>query len=190
MPRYLVPVLLMAVLLAVIGVAGCVSQPTVTIEEVRPGTVSPTSSDLVVEVGITNPNPFDIPVKEAKYTVSAVEGTTLRPLGTGHVGTFVLPAGRAIRQSVPVRLDNRALLDAALAAIEAGRDRVTFRVTGTVTGDLYGVTTVDVPFEQDRTVTLQEVLGANGIRIDEAVIREALDKAGPIARDLAARVRG
>lgn len=190
MPRYLVFVLILAVLLAVIGITGCVSQPTVAIEGVRPGTVTPASTSLEVEVGITNPNPFEIPVKEVRFALSSVEGDGLRPLGTGYMGPFVLPADQVIHQNVPVTLDNRALLDAALAAVEAGRDRITFRVTGTVTGDLYGVTDVDVPFEQDRTVTLQEVLGATGVRVDEATVRTALGAAAPTIRDLVARARG
>ena len=190
MPRYLLPflILILAVLLAVIIVAGSVSQPTVAIEGVRPVTLTPASTTLEVDVRITNPNPFEIPVKETQFTVSAVEGSALRTLGTGNMGPFMLPAGQSSRLNVPVTLDNRALLDAALAAVKAGQDQMTFRVAGTVTGDLYGITTVDVPFEQDRTVTLQEVVGATGVRVDEAAVRKALGQAGPIVRDLAERL--
>jgi len=184
MPRYLVPVLVLAVLLAVIGMAGCISPPTVAIDGVRIGSVTPDSTTLLVEVGITNPNPLEIPVQEVRFTVGVVEGTGVRPLGTGNAGPFVLPAGRASRQQVPVTLGNRPLLEAARVAVGSGQDRITVRVSGTVRGDLYGLTTVDVPFEQDRVVTLAEVLGSAGVPVDGAALERALGQAAPVVRDL------
>ncbi len=181
MPRYLIPVLVLALLLAVVGAAASVAQPTVAVEGVQVGTLTPANTNLQVQVRVANPNVFDIPLKDVAFTVHSVESTGLRQLGAGQTGAFVLPAGQTNGRTVPVTLDNRALLEAALTAIRAGQDRLTFRVIGTVSGDVYGLATVNVPFEQDQTVTLRELLGMTGVRVDEATIRRALGAAQAIA---------
>lgn len=181
MPRYLPPVLVLAAVLAIIGAAGCITQPSVAVEGVQLGTLTPANTTLQVQVRVTNPNSFEIPLKDVAFTVHSVESTGLRQLGAGQTGPFVLPAGRTMDRTVPVTLDNRALLEAVLAAVRAGQDRITFRVTGTVSGDLYGLLTVNVPFEQDQTVTIRDLVGMSGMPVDEASIRQALGAARAVA---------
>ncbi|HIH04412.1 MAG TPA: LEA type 2 family protein [Methanoregulaceae archaeon] len=181
MPRHLVSVLVLAAVLMIVGTAGCIAQPTVAVEGVRVGTFTPANTTLQVEVQVTNPNSFDIPLKDVAFTVSSVEGNETRRLGEGETGPFTLPARQTITRNVPVTLDNQALLNAALATVRAGRDRITLRVGGTVSGDLYGIVTVNVPFEQDQTVMLQELLGMAGMQVSEAQIRQALGAAQAVS---------
>lgn len=177
MPRIFTLFLALAAVLAIAVATGCISQPTVAVEGVRVGTFTPANTTLQVGVQVANPNSFDIPLQDVAFTVSSVENGGLRRLGEGRTGPFTLPARQAISREIPVTLDNEALLEAALVAVRANQDRMTFRVAGTVTGDLYGLVTVDVPFEQDRTVTLQELVGRAGLPVSEADVRQVLGAA-------------
>lgn len=181
MPRHLTPFLVLAAILTIAGTAGCIAQPTVTVEGVLVGTFTPANTTLQVEVQVTNPNSFDIPLKDVAFTVYSVEANGMRRLGEGQTGPFTLPARQSITKNVPVTLDNQALLEAALATVRAGQDRITLRVNGTVSGDVYGIVTVNVPFEQDLTITLQELLGMAGVPVSEAEIRQALGAAQTVA---------
>lgn len=181
MPRIVTLFLVVAAVLAIAVAAGCIAQPTVAVEEVRVGTFTPANTTLQVGVQVANPNSFDIPLQDVAFTVYSVESGGLRRLGEGRTGPFTLPARQAIAREIPVTLDNEALLETALVAVRTGQDRVTFRVAGTVTGDLYGLVTVDVPFEQDRAVTLQELVRNAGLPVSEADVREALDAVRTIA---------
>lgn len=181
MPRHLTPFLVLAAILTIAGTAGCIAQPTVTVEGVLVGTFTPANTTLQVEVQVTNPNSFDIPLKDVAFTVYSVEANGMRRLGEGQTGPFTLPARQSITKNVPVTLDNQALLEAALATVRAGQDRITLRVNGTVSGDVYGIVTVNVPFEQDQTITLQELLGMAGVPVSEAEIRQALGAAQTVA---------
>jgi LEA14-like dessication related protein len=181
MPRHLTSVLVLAAVLMIAGTTGCIAQPTVAVQGVRVGTFTPANTTLQVEVEVTNPNSFDIPLKDVMFTVSSVEGGGTRHLGEGRTGPFTLPARQAILKNVPVTLDNQALLEAALATVRAGQDRITIRVSGTASGDVYGIVTVNVPFEQDRTVTLQELLGIAGVPVGEAEVRQVLGAVRTVA---------
>lgn len=174
-----IPVLA-AVLVIVAGTAGCIAQPTVTVEGVRAGTFTPANTTLQVDISVANPNSFDIPLQNIAFTVSSVESGGVRRLGEGQTGPFTLLARQSVTKTVPVVLDNRALLEAALATVRAGQDRITIRVTGTVTGDVYGIVTVNVPFEQDQTITVQELLGMAGVPVSEADVRQVLGAARTI----------
>jgi LEA14-like dessication related protein len=145
------------------------------------GTFTPANTTLQVEVQVTNPNSFDIPISDVSFTVSSVEAGGVRRIGEGRTGPFNLPSRQSIAKTVPVMLDNRALLEAALAAVRAGQDGVTIRVSGTVSGDVYGILTVNVPFEQDRTITLQELIGMAGVPVGEADVQRILGAAGTVA---------
>ena len=177
MPRYLAHALAIAAIMMIAGTAGCIAQPTVTVDSVKIGSLTAANTTLQVGVGITNPNSFDIPLQNVSFTVSSVEASGPRRLGAGATGPFTLFAAQTVERVVPVTLDNEALLEAALVAVRAGQDRMTFRVNGTVTGDVYDVLIVNVPFEQDRTITIQEVLDAAGVPMGEEEIVEALDVA-------------
>ncbi len=181
MPRYLTSVLVLAAILMIAGTAGCIAQPTVAVESVRVGTFTPANTTLQVEVQVTNPNSFDIPLKDVAFTVSSVEAGGLRRLGDGRTGPVTLPARQSITRTVPVTLDNQALLNAALATVQAGQDRITVRVNGTVSGDVYGIVTVNVPFQQEQTIMLQELLGMAGMPVSEAQVRQALGAARAVS---------
>ncbi|MEN6343494.1 MAG: LEA type 2 family protein [Methanospirillum sp.] len=177
MPRHLTSILVLAAILMIVGTAGCIAQPTVAVEGVRVGTFTPANTTLQVEVQVTNPNSFDIPLKDVTFTVSSVEAYGTRRLGDGRTGPFTLPARQSITKTVPVTLDNQALLQAALATVQAGQDRITVRVSGTISGDVYGILTVNVPFTQDQTILLQELLGMAGVPVTETQIRQVLGAA-------------
>lgn len=181
MRRIVTLFLVIAAVLAIAVASGCIAQPTVAVEEIRVGTLTPANTTLQVGVQVANPNSFDIPLQDVAFTVYSVESGGLRRLGDGRTGPFTLPARQAISQEIAVTLDNEALLEAALVAVRAGQDRVSFRVAGTVTGDLYGVVTVDVPFEKDRTVTLQDLVRRAGLPVNEADVRQALGAARSVA---------
>lgn len=181
MPRHLAPVLVLASILLITGTAGCIAQPSVAVESVRVGTFTPANTTLQVDVTVTNPNSFDIPISDVAFTVYSVETAGVRRLGEGRTGPFTLPARQAIRKTVPVTLDNGALLEAALVTVRAGQDRVTIRVSGTVTGDVYNILSVNVPFEQDQTLTLQELLGMAGVPVGEGDVRRILGAGQAVA---------
>lgn len=181
MPRHLAPVLVLASILLITGTAGCIAQPSVAVESVRVGTFTPANTTLQVDVTVTNPNSFDIPISDVAFTVYSVETAGVRRLGEGRTGPFTLPARQAIRKTVHVTLDNGALLEAALVTVRAGQDRVTIRVSGTVTGDVYNILSVNVPFEQDQTLTLQELLGMAGVPVGEGDVRRILGAGQAVA---------
>ena len=123
MPRYLISVLVLAAILVIVGTAGCIAQPTVVVDSVRIGSLTPANTTLQVLVRITNPNSFDIPLQNVSFTVYSVEASGTRRLGEGATGPFTLPGRQTIDQTVPVTLDNQALLEAALVAVRAGQER-------------------------------------------------------------------
>lgn len=174
MPRHLTSVLILAAILMIVGTAGCIAQPTVVVDSVRIGSLTPANTTLQVLIRITNPNSFDIPIQNVSFTVYSVEAGGTRRLGEGATGPFTLPGRQTIDQTVPVTLDNQALLETALVAVRAGQDQMTFRVTGTVSGSVYGLLTVNVPFEQDQTLTLQEILGVAGVPVSEQQVQQVL----------------
>lgn len=174
MPRYLVPALLLACVLIIAGTAGCLSQPTVTVDSVQIGMLTPANTTLQVDVRITNPNSFDIPLQNVSFTVSSVEASGLRRLGAGATGPFTLPGRQTVTKTVPVVLDNEALLEAALVAVRANQDWMTFRVEGTVSGSIYGILPVNVPFSEERTITLQEIMGMTGVPVGESDVQRVL----------------
>src|SRR5674476_1298693 len=177
MPRYLISVLVLAAILMIVGTAGCIAQPTVVVNSVRIGSLTPANTTLQVLVSVTNPNSFDIPLQNVSFTVYSVEASGMRRLGEGATGPFTLPGGQTIDQTVPVTLDNQALLEAALVAVRAGQSSMTFRVAGTVSGSVYGIVDVNVPFQQDRTITLHELVGIAGVPVNEQQVRQAFGTA-------------
>jgi LEA14-like dessication related protein len=177
MPRYLISVLVLAAILMIVGTAGCIAQPTVVVDSVRIGSLTPANTTLQVLVRVTNPNSFDIPLQNVSFTVYAVEASGTRRLGEGATGPFTLPGRQTVDQTVPVTLDNQALLEAALVAVRAGQSSMTFRVAGTVSGSVYGIVNVNVPFTQDQTITLQEILGMAGMPVGEQQVQQAFGTA-------------
>ena len=181
MRRIVTLFLVVAAVLTIAVASGCIAQPSVTVEEVRVGTFTPANTTLQAVVQVVNPNSFDIPLQDIAFTVHSVESGGLRRLGEGQTGPFNLPARQTTSREIAVRLDNEALLETALVGVRAGQDRMTFRVDGTVTGNLYGLVTVDVPFVQDRTVTLQEVVQRSALPVSESEVREALGAVRTVA---------
>jgi LEA14-like dessication related protein len=173
MARYLIAVLVLAAILMIVGTAGCIAQPTVVVDSVRIGSLTPANTTLQVLVRVTNPNSFDIPIQNVSFTVYSVEASGERRLGEGATGPFTLPARQSVDQTVPVTLDNQALLQAALVAVRANQNSMTFRVSGTVTGNVFGLLSVNVPFTQDQTITLQEMLGMAGVPVNEQQVQQA-----------------
>lgn len=174
MSRYLAHVLLLAAVLMIVGTAGCISQPTIAVDSVRIGTLTPTNTTLQVDISITNPNSFDVPLQNVSFTVSSVEASGLRRLGEGATGPFTLLGRQTVNKTVPVILDNEALLEAALVAVRANQDWMTFRVEGTVSGTVYGIVPVNVPFSQERTITLEEIMGMVGVPVEETDVQRVL----------------
>jgi LEA14-like dessication related protein len=177
MPRYLISVLVLAAILVIVGTAGCIAQPTVVVDSVRIGSLTPANTTLQVLVRVTNPNSFDIPLQNVTFTVYSVEASGTRRLGEGATGPFTLPGRQTVDQTVPVTLDNQALLETALVAVRAGQSSMTFRVAGTVSGSVYGIVNVNVPFQQDQTITLQELLGMAGMPVGEQQVQQAFGTA-------------
>ena len=83
MPRYLISVLVLAAILMIVGTAGCIAQPTVVVDSVRIGSLTPANTTLQVLVRVTNPNSFDIPLQNVSFTVYSVEASGTRRLGEG-----------------------------------------------------------------------------------------------------------
>ncbi len=189
MPRYLISVLVLAAILVLVGTAGCIAQPTVVVDSVRIGSLTPANTTLEVVVRITNPNSFDMPLQNVSFTVYSVEASGTRRLGEGATGPFTLPGRQTIDQTVPVTLDNQALLETALVAVRAGKSEMTFRVTGTVTGSVYGIVNVNVPFEQDQTISLQELVGMAGIPVGEGDVRRVLGGARTVVSSVIPAVK-
>jgi LEA14-like dessication related protein len=181
MPRYRITVLVLAAVVTIAGTAGCVSQPAIAVENVQIETLTPANTTLQVEIQATNPNSFDIPLQDVSFTVYSVEASGPRRLGSGATGPFTLPGGRTVTQTVPVTLDNEALLEAALVAVRANQDRMTFRVEGTVSGSIYGIVAINVPFSQERTITLQEMVGMTGVPVGEDDVRRVLGPGTTVA---------
>jgi LEA14-like dessication related protein len=184
--------LLLVAVLLVAGTAGCVSQPTVAVDSVRIGSLTPASTTLQVEIQVTNPNSFEIPLTNVSFTVSSVEASGTRLLGAGATGPFTLTPRQTVNLTVPVTLDNKALLEAALAAVRAGQTSMTFRVEGTVSGTAWGILPVNVPFSQDRTISLQEMLGLAGVQVGEDDVRMVIGGVktvvGGVIREIAGRI--
>ncbi len=130
------------------------SDPVITLEEVRLRKVTLSSIDLEVMIQVENRNPLGITLRELPFSVLCSFATTTQPLASGNTGRAKIAAHGSTLLRVPVRSENAALIGALAAFVMKGAVLVTIRGTAVVDAVLFGWS---VPFEKIVPVTMEQV---------------------------------
>lgn len=130
------------------------SDPVITLEEVRLRKVTLSSIDLEVMIRVENRNPLGITLRELPFSVLCSSATTPQPLASGNTGRAKIAARGSTLLRVPVRSENAALIGALAAFVTKGGVLVTIRGTAVIDAILFGW---GVPFEKTVPVTMERV---------------------------------
>jgi len=130
------------------------SDPVVTLEDVRLRKVSLSSLDLEVMIRVENKNPLGITLRELPFTVLCSSGSTGQQLATGNTGRATIPARGSTVLRIPVSSHNAALIGALATFFTKGGVQVTIRGTAVIDAHLFGWS---VPFEKTVPVTMEGV---------------------------------
>ena len=130
------------------------SNPVITLEEVRLRKVSLSSIELEVLIRVENQNPLGITLRELPFTVLCSSGSAGQQLAYGNTGRVKIAARGSTQLCVPVRSQNIALIGALAAFVTKGGVLVTIRGTAVIDAILFGW---EVPFEKTLPVTMEQV---------------------------------
>jgi LEA14-like dessication related protein len=149
--------MLLAAVVSVVACSGSEPQitPTITPERVSLTKISPAGIELLVEVGVDNPNPIEL---EARSVSAKVVLDGKHDLDTVEVRHEVeLPSDRRTLLAVPLQMDWKDV--AVTAALVALHRSVPYDVDGSVSlgGDLVHVS---LPFHLSGIITEAELLKA------------------------------
>ena len=133
------------------------SDPTVTLEEVRLRKISFSSLDLDVAIRVDNPNPLGITLHELPFAVLCSSGKTDRELANGNTGRATIAARGSTLIRIPVRSQNSPLIAALATFVTRGAVQVTIRGTAVIDALLFSWS---VPFEKTLPVTMEQVAGS------------------------------
>lgn len=149
---------LLAILAIAVFIAGCTSEPPVgppevTVTGVAVSDLSMESMDLVVILAVDNPNPIEVTISTVEMDVSYSKDRAEVLLGSGTAGPIIVPASNRTEFTVPITMDNAAMLSAAAILLLSGELEV--KAEGTATIDA-GVVSFDVPFEKIERVSVRD----------------------------------
>ncbi|QSZ67797.1 hypothetical protein RJ40_09915 [Methanofollis aquaemaris] len=149
---------ILAILAIAVFIAGCTSEPPVgppevTVTGVAVSDLSLESMDLVVFLAVDNPNPIEVTISRVEMDVSYSKDRAEVLLGSGTKGAITVPASNRTEVTVPITMDNAAMLSAAAVLLLSGELEV--KVEGTMTIDA-GIASFDVPFEKTEKVSVRE----------------------------------
>ncbi|MBP2147154.1 LEA14-like dessication related protein [Methanofollis sp. W23] len=149
---------LIVILVSAVFIAGCTSEPPVgppevTVTDIAVSDLSLESMDLVVFLAVDNPNPIEITIGRVEMDVSYSKDRAEVLLGSGTAGAITVPASNQTEVTVPITMDNAAMLSAAAVLLLSGELEV--KVEGIATVDA-GVASFDVPFEKTEKVSVRD----------------------------------
>ncbi len=130
------------------------SDPVITLEEVRLRKVTLSSIDLEVMIRVENRNPLGITLRELPFSVQCSSGSTGQPLASGNTGRAKIAARGSTLLRVPVRSENAALIGALAAFVMKGAVQVTIKGTAVIDAVLFGW---EVPFAKTLPVTMEKI---------------------------------
>ncbi|PKL65811.1 MAG: hypothetical protein CVV32_01015 [Methanomicrobiales archaeon HGW-Methanomicrobiales-3] len=133
------------------------SNPVITLEEVRLRKVTLSSIDLDVMIRVENRNPLGITLRELPFFVLCSSANAGRQLASGNTGRVKIAARGSTLLRVPVRSENAALIGALAAFVTKGGVQVTIRGTAVIDAVLFGW---EVPFAKTLPVTMEQVAGS------------------------------
>jgi LEA14-like dessication related protein len=133
------------------------SEPSVSIEDVKIQAVSLSRLRLDVIIRVENPNIFDIRVEKLPFQVLCRTGDGEIEIASGEVKEVSIARKSDTVVSVPVVTDNAGCLRAITTLLKEGLVPVT--VNGVATIDCL-VTSWSFPFTKTITVTPEQILGA------------------------------
>lgn len=173
---------LLAVAVVAGAAVGCsaVQTPTATVRNAQLGNVTSDGVTLNLDMLVNNPNPVEIPLSDADYTL-ALSGTkvldgTVSPKGS-------LPANGSLPVSVPVKIAWNDLLKARDAITATGGD-----VPYTFSGDLkLGGAAKGIPLLGEKKVPLSY---SGTLPLKQAINNPMTIMQSPAARELARQVLG
>ena len=133
------------------------SDPVITLEEVRLRKISFSSLDLDVAIRVDNPNPLGITLHELPFAVLCSSGESGRELADGNTGRATIAARGSTLLRIPVTSHNNALIAALATFVMKGGVNVTIRGTAIIDAVLFHWL---VPFEKTSPVTMEQVAGS------------------------------
>jgi LEA14-like dessication related protein len=133
------------------------SNPIITLEEVRLRKVTLSSIDLDVMIRVENRNPLGITLRELPFFVLCSSANAGQQLASGNTGRVKIAARGSTLLRVPVRSENAALIGALATFVTKGGVQVTIRGTAIIDAVLFGW---EVPFAKTLPVTMEQVAGS------------------------------
>jgi LEA14-like dessication related protein len=133
------------------------SDPVVTLEDVRLKAVSLSSLDLEVAIRVGNKNPVGVTLKEIPFSVLCSSEKGEQELARGNTGRVQIAANGDTLLHVPVRSKNTALIGALATFFTKGGVQVTIKGTATIDAVLFHWS---IPFEKTVPVTMEQVAGS------------------------------
>ena len=130
------------------------SDPTVTLEDVRLRAISLSSLDLEVMIRVENPNPLGITLRELPFSALFNSGKGDLELAKGNIGQVNIAARGSTLLRVPVTSQNIALIRALTTFFTKGGMQVTIRGSAVIDAVLRGWS---VPFEKTVPVTMEKI---------------------------------
>ncbi|MEM8874109.1 MAG: LEA type 2 family protein [Planctomycetota bacterium] len=148
----------MLVLLIAIG-CQTVEKPTAFVRGAKLDSVAVDRFTIGVDVAVTNPNTFDLPLPMVDYEMSIREVELLE--GQANTANLVLPAGQTRSVTVPITVRYQALLELTDALLATGGE-FDYRLEGEARFRPPGLPgllgTVSAPFAFDGKLPLREAL--------------------------------
>ena len=165
---------LLALFLFSTGCSSVIQSPTATVANARLGDITGDALTLNLDVDVTNPNAFDLPLGKSDYALT-VAGVQL--LSGSAKPTGAIPASGSSRVVMPVSIRFDDLLNAKDAIVTSGGN-LPFELTGSL-GFTGGATALDRAFGKGPRLPLKYK--------GTLPLKDALNNPSALARSSAAR---
>ncbi|MDP3564246.1 MAG: LEA type 2 family protein [Methanoregula sp.] len=133
------------------------SDPVVSLEDVRVRAFSLSSLDLEVLIRVENPNPLGITLRQLPFTIQYRQGDKQTEIASGDPGRTKISAKGSTVLHIPITSRNAALLGALASFLTRGSLQVTIQGTATIDALLFGWS---IPFSKTLPVTMEQVADA------------------------------
>jgi LEA14-like dessication related protein len=146
--------LLCLLVVAALLFSGCgmlIKDPKIEVKNVAVESLDLSNIDLLVTLGIDNPNPIGINFKSINFDVFYQKGDEWVFISHGEKGSFSIKPGMN-EVTVPVSIKTSAIPGAVVGALTRGE--ITLQIKGTATPDFFGIAP-QVPFSTVTTVPLK-----------------------------------
>ena len=133
------------------------SDPVVSLEDVRVRAFSLSSLDLEVMIRVENPNPLGITLRQLPFTIQYSQGDKQKEIASGDPGRTKIPARSSTVLRIPITSRNAALIGTFASFLTRGSLQVTIKGTAIIDCLLFGWS---IPFTKTLPVTMAQVADA------------------------------